>query len=621
MAIYTNIKTGERIKSTKNSDGTITKVVLNKPKASTAPATAPSPVTQTQASGMTTQQLSQALATPIQTPTPATDIAPGSSPVLPEPTAAVVQESALGSVAGDVDKYRTIIDTTLTNEKTRVEKEIADLKTEEKSILDKQEQLTQPFREKLENKERERLYINKNFEDNQKLIDELDGLLTEGNELIKISKGRAVANTVLNQSVNKTMADVQARAGVIQAVMSARSGQIAEAERLIDRSVNAITADRQDQIAYYDTLLNLNNQGLVSLNAESKQIATEQRNLAYSDLEGAQKTANFIKSLMVSPDTAKFMSDSGVTLNDNLDTIKEKMGKEATRVELINEAKAVADVAIQSGYANQTELATLNDMTVDTQTKKALAEKIVARSAKSEADMKIASHNAQMESARLGNRAKTIEMALSGDPDALKALNFDPRVIAMEEAAEADLQAHTIQSMENQSMLDAIGRMKSNESGIKSSTGTVRAAWLQGLFAGPMAGEGSEKRGTLGQLLSLTPVVGNITNSVYAMNQKKNLLSDATYLVNNATFKKIINLKQQGVTPGQLTEAERRAFGAADVLGALLEVAPDGSVLSIRGTESNFKRAVEEFEAAVVLNQEFANSKFLTKEEKDYLNQ
>ena len=170
-------------------------------------------------------------------------------------------------------------------------------------------------------------------------------------------------------------------------------------------------------------------------------------------------------------------------------------------------------------------------------------------------------------------------------------------------------------------MLDAVSRMKANESGIKSSTGNVRNAFLQGLFAGPIAGEGSEKRGAISTLLSLTPVIGNVSNAAYAMNQKKNLLTDATFLVNNATFKKIINLKQQGVTPGQLTEAERRAFGAADVLGSLLEVAPDGSVLSIRGTEANFKRAVAEFEAAITMNQDFANSKFLTAEEKAYLNQ
>lgn len=554
---------------------------------------------------------------PIATPVLATDITAATAPTLPEPTASNVQESAITSIAGDVQKYRSVIDTTLTNEKTRIDSEINDLKKEQKNILDQQGELTQPFREELEKKERERLFINQNFEENQKLVNELDSLLTEGNELIRISKGRAVANTVLEKSVSKTLADVQARAGVIQAVMSARSGQIAEAERLIDRSVTAITADRNDQIAYYDTLLNLNNQGLIALDKESKDIATEKRNLAYGDLQAAEATATFIKSLMISPETAKFMADSGVSLNDNLDTIKTKMGKEATRVELINEAKAVADVAIQSGYAEPEELSLLNDVTVDTQTKKGLAEKIVARGAKNDVDIKIQAHNASMESARLGNRAQMIQLALQGDPNALKALNFDPRVSNFEE----DLQQHTIQSMENQSMLDAVSRMKSNDAGIKSSTGTVRNAFLQGLFAGPAAGEGSEKRGPISTLLSLTPVVGNISNSIYAMNQKKNLLSDATFLVNNATFKKIINLKKQGVTPGQLTEAERRAFGAADVLGSLLEVAPDGSVLSIRGTESNFRRAVKEFEAAIVTNQEFSNSKFLTKEEKDYINQ
>lgn len=205
-----------------------------------------------------------------------------------------------------------------------------------------------------------------------------------------------------------------------------------------------------------------------------------------------------------------------------------------------------------------------------------------------------------------------IELALAGDPDALAGLNWDPRAIT----AEADAQAHALQTAENQSMIDAITRMKSNDAGIKSSTGTVKNSFLQGLFAGPIAGEGSEERGFMGNLVKFTPVIGNISNSVYAMNQKSNLMADATFLVNNATFKKIISLKQQGVTPGQLTEAERRAFGAADVLGSLLEVQPDGSVTGIKGTESNFLRAVDEFESAVLMNQDFANSKFLSAEEK-----
>lgn len=549
---------------------------------------------------------------PMSSPTPATDINPATSPGLPEPQAGAIAENYMGSVAGDVVKYRAVIDANLNTEKTRIDSELKQLKDEEKNILKETGQLTEPFREKLENKERERLYINKNFEDNQKLVEELDSLLTEGNELIRISKGRAVANTVLNQSVNKTMADVQARAGVIQAVMSARSGQIAEAERLIDRSVNAITADRNDQIAYYDTLLSLNNQKLISLDSESKQIATEQRSLAYNDLKQAETTANFVKSLMISPDTAKFMADSGVSLNDNLDTIKTKMSKEATRVELINEAKAYAEVAIGSGYASADELALLNDVTVDTQTKKALAEKVVARSAAEKVAMEKAAHNASMASAMWGNRAKMMDLALGGDPKALAALGWDPRVLD----SAADVQEHEIKTLENQSLLSTLSRIKSNESGIKSSTGAVKSAWLQGLFAGPAAGQGSQDRGFLGNLVKFTPVLGNITNAAHAINSKEDLISDVSMLVQNDGFRRYVELKESGVSLTPFTDADRQAIIAAGELGSkIIWDKETGQVTGIRGSEKEFKRALDQYTSKIEGNQDTLNANFLSQDE------
>lgn len=284
--------------------------------------------------------------TPIPSPVPATDLTPNNSVSLPEPQAAETQEAAFNSIAGDAEIKRAALDESLKNQKADVDGRIATLQDERQTLLATQQDLTDPFREDLENAERERLFINENFEANQKLINELDSLLTEGNELINISKGRAVANTVLNKSVNKTMSDVLGRAGVIESVIAARSGQIAEAQRLIDRSVNAISADRRDQIAYYDTLLQLNNQDLLNLDAESKGIAAEQLSLAKQDLARAQETADYVKGLMISPATAKFMADAGVTLNDSVSDIKSKMSEQAKRDEIAN----FTNQLVEAGY-------------------------------------------------------------------------------------------------------------------------------------------------------------------------------------------------------------------------------------------------------------------------------
>lgn len=316
---------------------------VSRPGASSTPTTA---VTQEQADSMTTQQLSQALAQPIASPVPVDQITPTTIPQLPEPTAVIANEALIGSVASDVVTAKTSLGTILDKDKTVIDEKISTLQKEQEDILASGQALTEPFRLDLENAERERLSINENFDANQKLVSELESLLNEGNELIRISKGRAVSNTVLNKSVSKTITDVNARAGVIQAVMSARSGQIAEAERLIDRSVAAIAADRQDELGYYDTLLSLNDSKLIKLDSESKKIAEDKRAMAQSDLDNAQATADYIKGLMINPQTAQFMADAGVTLNDSIEEIQTKMAKQSK----IREIQDFQNSLVDEGY-------------------------------------------------------------------------------------------------------------------------------------------------------------------------------------------------------------------------------------------------------------------------------
>jgi len=100
MAIYTKLETGERIRSTKNEDGTTSKEVIGQTK---QPEKKDSPVTQEQASGMTTQQLSTALAQPVNSPVPATNLAPAPTVDLPEPEALPLITANTNSIQGAVD--------------------------------------------------------------------------------------------------------------------------------------------------------------------------------------------------------------------------------------------------------------------------------------------------------------------------------------------------------------------------------------------------------------------------------------------------------------------------------------------------------------------------------------
>lgn len=250
-----------------------------------------------------------------------------------------VSNATAGQVEGlqsTVDKARKTLEDTLGKQKLEVDAKLATARQKEQDTLDKIGELSTPFRAELEKTQREALHINENFEANQELVNELDQLLTEGNNLIKQQQQVTGLSAIRNPRIQQTMSDVAARAGVIEAVMAARNSQIAVAENLIDRTVNAMNQDRQDQLNYYNTILNLNNRDIISLDADSKKIADEQISLLKTDLSRAQETQDYVKQLLLDPNTAAIMGKAGVSLNDSIETITQKIGQAQYSQELLD---------------------------------------------------------------------------------------------------------------------------------------------------------------------------------------------------------------------------------------------------------------------------------------------
>jgi hypothetical protein len=292
---------------------------------------------------------------PVSTPTPV------NTPNLPTPAAPATNDAYFGSATQKVDSTRKSLEDVYKSETERIEKETKRTERDMENLSERQDilltediqPLTKPFREELEKTERERLYVNQNFEANQKLTGELETLLTEGNELIKASKAQPLAQSILNKKTNKTLADVAARTGVIEAVMSARSNQIGEAYRLIDRSLDAITSDRKDQLNYYEAVYNFyenekdeKGKKLINLDSEQSKFLEEKINLLKGDLQQAETNAQNIKNLMTDPETALFMANAGVTLNDSPEVISEKMAKQAA----VEELQDFKNERISEGY-------------------------------------------------------------------------------------------------------------------------------------------------------------------------------------------------------------------------------------------------------------------------------
>ena len=296
-------------------------------------------VTQEQAGQMNLRQLSSALS---PTPTQPTqdDFQQAEMLDFPEPQAPGTAEQFMGSITGQVERQRAELDTRLATRRDEIRTEESELRQERDRLMSEVGTLTQPFREELERKERERFQVEQNFDANQRLIGELETLLTEGNNLIRMQQGLPVNQRVVNARMNNAMRDVQARAGVLEAVYNARNNQIQQGLQFIDRTRDAIVADRQDSLMYYETLLKFNQEGLLNLRQEDRELAQEELNLVKRDLDRAEQTADYIKSLMIDPNTAQFMADAGVTMTDSVEEINLKMRNQTAVIQregLINE--------------------------------------------------------------------------------------------------------------------------------------------------------------------------------------------------------------------------------------------------------------------------------------------
>ena len=292
------------------------------------------------------QQTGGASPSPIQSPTPATQMQPTGDISIPSPQAPAIEEEFLSSVQGQVQQTRQTVEQSLQQRRQEIEQERAELISQRDQIMqDDVQPLTEPFREDLERTERERLQVNENFEANQRLVGELEQLLTEGNNLIRMQQGLPVNQRVVNARMNNAMRDVEARAGVLQAVMNARNNQISQALTMIDRTKEAIVADRQDQLNYFNAILSAKDQRILTLDKEDQKRIDEQLELVQRDLARAEATADYIKELMIDPQTAQFMADAGVTMTDSIEQINQKMRDQSIRQEKqdIKNAMAEAD--------------------------------------------------------------------------------------------------------------------------------------------------------------------------------------------------------------------------------------------------------------------------------------
>lgn len=195
----------------------------------------------------------------------------------------------------------------------------------------------------------------------------------------------------------------------------------------------------------------------------------------------------------------------------------------------------------------------------------------------------------QASNAALTRRAKLIELAQAGDPDALKELGVLGQKI-LQDQADAQLLAEYQRNLGITAEVNTLDQLLataeaalSNESGLKIGVGNY-----QGL---QQTGEALKSSAQFGPL---APTVAPFKYAELTA-QKEDFLNDVAFIAQNVAFDKFIDLKSQGVAFGGTSNAElKKIDSAAAALSASLVLDPlTGQPIRISGSEAKFKENLQ----------------------------
>lgn len=203
--------------------------------------------------------------------------------------------------------------------------------------------------------ELEKQQFTDNYNASQSLVDEMSGLLDQGNALVSQMQNTTGLSSIMQPQISKTMTDIAARAGVIQAVLAARNNQIGLAQSQLSASLSAISSIANDQISYYQNIISYYNDQQKSNTAQINSLSSDQQVYVKAQIQElqdnlaqTQATATAISNAMVDPNTALLYAKAGVTLTDSPQQINSKLAVAGYAAELSNTANKMA----AAGYSS-----------------------------------------------------------------------------------------------------------------------------------------------------------------------------------------------------------------------------------------------------------------------------
>lgn len=303
----------------------------------------------------------------------ATAITPAPQVNLPQPTAPAAQQQFQLGLETSATHARSTLDDVLKTQRddaikrqedaaSRLQKILSESDPQKRATYAQEQRIVQ---QQLDSAESASRTVTEDFESRRRIVGELETLLNDGNNLIKQQLGLPVGQRVVEKRASQALQDVQARGGVLQAVIAGLDGNIALAHTLIDTAGSAVRTQWQDQVAYNNAVLELAANKELAIDGEHKKYAEEQLGMAKSKLDGIEKTIARIKEAMIDPETARDFADAGITLNDSVQEINKKLGAQVQRREDKKVSETLAMDALQNGAPPAIAAQMRNAKTVD----------------------------------------------------------------------------------------------------------------------------------------------------------------------------------------------------------------------------------------------------------------
>ena len=292
------------------------------------------------------QLLSYLKTSQIENPIPASEIKPNKDFNLPQPEAYEAQNDYIKSLSLNLENNKNRLEEMYQTRQADISKQREVEEKKQAEIIEKldptkrdtYQKESQIISNQLDAAKTASATIGVDFEKKRQLTSEMEGLLNRHNAILEREAGMPVGQKVISSRTSNAINDITARAGVIEAVFSALDGNISQAQSIINQAQQAVAQRWVDTQNYYGTLLELSNNKLLNLDKEEKEIAENEIALAQNDYNRSLETSEYIKSLMVDRESAQFMADAGVKLNDSIEEINAKMAEQA-RTEEINSVK------------------------------------------------------------------------------------------------------------------------------------------------------------------------------------------------------------------------------------------------------------------------------------------